>query len=64
MCSIISAVSVSKPEEERLRKENENLKGQIQVLKMQLVMAEVANGGLTLFYALAILQIFFWGGGG
>lgn len=39
-----AALSVSKPEEERLRKENEQLRVKIATLKTSLILAEIKNG--------------------
>ncbi|XP_071126044.1 aminoacyl tRNA synthase complex-interacting multifunctional protein 1-like [Mytilus edulis] len=39
-----AAISISKPEEDRLRIENEDLKKDIETLKVQLILAEASNG--------------------
>lgn len=42
-CSL--AINVSRPEEERLRLENEQLKAKINHLKTSLILCEIKNGG-------------------
>lgn len=39
-----AAISISKPEEDRLRNENEDLKKEIDKLKVQLILTEIHNG--------------------
>ena len=43
--SYFTAVSISKPEEDRLQVENESLRKEIDSLKVQLILAEANNGG-------------------
>jgi len=45
----IKGVIISKPEEERLKKENEELRKKIEAMKVQLVMTEIRNGGKCSF---------------
>jgi hypothetical protein len=43
--NFISAITISSPEEERLRVENEKLRSEVEELKSQLILAEIKNGG-------------------